>query len=149
MKGKTQDGIPFYRFQDILSELMKWRGIRNGYSHLGHSGTPKEDQGQNKNEDDDLEKWIVEARYLIPIINSMKLGSKERKKLERRLEELAERLGIERESSSEVCLAWIGGELISRMMRMITVMIDDAMRRPLKLNTISYFVRRCNTYNLN
>ena len=56
MKGKTQDGIPFYRFQDILSELMKWPGIRNGYSHLGHSGTPKEDQGQNKNEDDDLEK---------------------------------------------------------------------------------------------
>jgi len=146
MKVKKQEGIPFNRFQDILGELMKWREVRNGYSHLGHSGTPKKDQGQNKEDDEDLERRIAEATYLIPMINSMKWGSKERKKLERRLVELAERLGIEQESSSDVYLARIGGGLISRMMGilLITVMSDDLMRRLLRLTTISYFGRWSN-----
>ena len=105
MKDKKKlEGILFIRFEAIVGELKKWREVRNRYSHLGFSGPFKEDYTQNR-EDEDLPRRIAEARYLIPFINSMKWQSKEQKKLEKRLVDLAKRSGIDQESGSDVYLA--------------------------------------------
>jgi hypothetical protein len=87
----------FDYFPQILAELGKWRSVRNGFSHPSYSGREKEDkEGEG---DEDLEKRIMEAKVLIPRINGMRMGSREMKRLEGRLNTLATRLGLQEESS--------------------------------------------------
>jgi hypothetical protein len=72
--------------------------VRNGFSHPGYSGREKEDKNDGEG-DEDLERRIMEAKNLIPWINAMRLGGKEMKRLEARLNALAAQLGLEEESS--------------------------------------------------
>ena len=104
MKDKKKlEGLVFFQFQNIFDELKKWRTVRNGYSHLGFSGSKKDDKkGEGWEEDEDLGKRILEARYLISHINSMKIGSRGMKRLEKKLRELALQVGLEDDLSSEV-----------------------------------------------
>lgn len=88
----------FDYFPQILAELSKWRTERNGFSHPGYSGREKEDKNDGEG-DEDLERRIMEAKILIPRINAMRLGGKEMKRLEARLNALAAQLGLEEESS--------------------------------------------------
>jgi len=52
-----------------------------------------------KGGDEDLRRRIMEAKVLIPRINSMRVGSRAIKKLEARLNKLAAQLGLEEVSS--------------------------------------------------
>jgi hypothetical protein len=97
LKDKKKVGPKvFDYFPQILAELGKWRTVRNGFSHLAYSGWEK-DAGEEG--DEDLGRRIMEAKSLIPRINAMKMGSKEMKRLEGRLNELAAQLGLQEESS--------------------------------------------------
>jgi hypothetical protein len=98
VKDKKKVGpLLFDYFPQILAELGKWREVRNRFSHMGYSGGEKAKTGEEG--DEDLGRRIMEAKVLIPRINSMTIGSKEMKKLERRLNKLAAQLGLDEVSS--------------------------------------------------
>jgi hypothetical protein len=99
---KQKKDLPFAHFKDIVEELTTWREIRHEYSHQAFTGEGKAHPEETPEDNQKLAQRIATARFLIPKINEIKIGSKEMRKLEGRLWQLKALLELEDELSSEV-----------------------------------------------